>query len=472
MAGKTIGELYVALKADTSKFEASMNATLKRTQGFVAENQKAFNKIGRSLSIASAVMVAAGVKIVKSYVQTGSEIHDMSVMTGMSTEYISRLSKAAKLADMDLGSIRVGMRKFNQTLDDAITKGGEARNTFARLFKGDWKKLLQMTPDERFDVTIKALSEITDETKRTALAQQLFGRSGMEMLKMLDGGYAGFVESQKGAVEWTREQAAAANELGDRFDELKIQMFELQKTLLESGFLDRLTEVLKKIDEIIVKTQDWIDKNPELAKSLTENVIIIGGIIAGLTTLGLVLTTLTPLFNAWGGVLALTVTAGTLWIKNWEDIKEGWKIIVEGIYNAFVWLVNKLNELTDELIKTSLPFLKIYEMVTGKQIKIFSKYQFGYKEALSPQGVQGLSPEALQRITPEFMNRLSSQGKSGITPDFLESIGVDKAAAATTGSTTTVYVNNPISPADEEKLIRAVETRGRQIKFVRNGLGQ
>ncbi|HEX5035130.1 MAG TPA: hypothetical protein VFW62_11685 [bacterium] len=136
---------------------------------------------------AAALAVGAGLfGIVKETANAGDEAVKTSQKIGISIKSFQRLSHAAKLADLSQEQLASGLKLFSRNLVDAAEGGKETGKTFRKL-KIDPKKMVGKT-EETLIAIADQFAAMPDGAKKTALAMDLFGRSGAEMIPFLNAG--------------------------------------------------------------------------------------------------------------------------------------------------------------------------------------------------------------------------------------------------------------------------------------------
>jgi hypothetical protein len=183
--------------------------------------------LGVSLSVAGAA--TALVSLIKNAINTADEMYMMSQKVGISVESLSTLKYAADLSDVSLESLQTSLGKLSKNIFDFTQGAGEAKDAFRILdittvdVTGKIKTADQVMLEvaDRFEM-------MEDGSVKTALAMKLFGRSGAELIPMLNGGSKGIRELQDEAkalgLEISERTAKAAEEFNDNFTRLGYAM--------------------------------------------------------------------------------------------------------------------------------------------------------------------------------------------------------------------------------------------------------
>jgi len=248
----------------------------------------------QTLSKAGKVMMGVGVglgaamlKVTNNYSKAGDEVAKMAKRTGWATTSLSELRHVANLSDLSLDGLETGLKRMSSTILDAEDGLSTAVRAFDRLGVSV-DDLKGMGPEEQFWTIANAIAGIEDPTLKAALAVDIFGRSGTDMLPMLAEGSEG--------IDAMRQEAHDLNLVFDEESAKAAEAFEDNKTRLV-GALTGLgnaiaTEVMPDIEKLVNKlteavkaTSEWVKAHPELVgaiKSLIPVLIGAGGLFVAL----------------------------------------------------------------------------------------------------------------------------------------------------------------------------------------------
>lgn len=189
MADAVIGALRVTLGMDTAQFEA----TLKRSQGIL-------NKFGVQLTLSLETVtqrigevVGAFPRAVKGAIDLADGMSKTAQKIGVTTEALSRLKYAADFSDISMESLSGGLQKLSKNMADVASgKGGSAATALSALGISvkDATGVLRGSDEVFADIADK-FSRLEDGSTKTALAIQLFGRSGADLIPLLNSGRDG-----------------------------------------------------------------------------------------------------------------------------------------------------------------------------------------------------------------------------------------------------------------------------------------
>lgn len=157
----------------------------------------AMSSIESSVAAAKGALIGLGVlgiaasfaNSVKGSIDLADNLNKLSQRTGVSTENLSQLQYAAKLADVSTDSLTTGIKKLNVSIAAGLAGDKEKAYTFKMLginltdASGATKKADQVLL-ELADTFAKS----KDGAGKTAAAVELLGKAGDEMIPLLNGG--------------------------------------------------------------------------------------------------------------------------------------------------------------------------------------------------------------------------------------------------------------------------------------------
>jgi lambda family phage tail tape measure protein len=169
-----------------------------------------------SLGALLPLMSAAGlVGLVKGAIDAGDAMNDLSQRTGVSVEALARFRKAAATSGTDIDAVAKSLGRLSKGMFEAATTGkGKAADALNAL--GISAKDAAGNIKSADAVTLEIANRfkaMPDGVVKTALAMQLFGKAGAEMIPMLNQGGAA-IESL--SVKMTTAFAQKADEYSDK----------------------------------------------------------------------------------------------------------------------------------------------------------------------------------------------------------------------------------------------------------------
>lgn len=230
-AGSIVVDLLMktgSFVTDTQRAEKSMKS-MERTAAGVSKGIVAgFTAIGAVIggAVAAFASVDAAIQGLSNAINAADRIDELSGRFSISTETLSGWGYAAKMTGSDLEGLVGIIPKFSKNIADASKAGSEADKTFKALGisvkdqAGNLRSFEDLLPEVQ-----NRFAGISNETTKTALAMQLFGKSGSEFLEFLSLGADGMRTMEDRArslgIVIDSDTAGAAAEFNDRVDDLR-----------------------------------------------------------------------------------------------------------------------------------------------------------------------------------------------------------------------------------------------------------
>ena len=159
----------------------------------------------------------AAVSYAASVTQGVDAMNDLAERTGIGVESLQALQMAAKLSGVD--DVTSAVQKLSVT----IGKASESGNTEAFTKLGiQFSRLQQLSPERQFMEVQKAISGLPLPAQRAAAAVELFGKSGVELLPLMNKNINEMEGRMKrlGIIVGT-DQVKAIADMNDALDEAK-----------------------------------------------------------------------------------------------------------------------------------------------------------------------------------------------------------------------------------------------------------
>ena len=308
------GAAYIELYTKDNRLVKGLNRAAARLKAFGA----GITSIGTRLAGLGAGLVTPFLGAAKLFADMGSDLADMSQRTGVSVEALSELGFAAEQSGSDVETLEGSLKKMQKFLVTAAEGSQEANAALGQLGLS-MADLGRLAPEDQFSLIADRLSQIENPALRTAMAMQIFGKSGTKLLPLMQGGAKGIEELRQQArdlgLTMSTEDAQAAEAFGDKLDALwKV----LKRTAFTVGatLAPLLTQVADAIMRAAKTTSDWIGRNKGLVVTIFKvgaailaggaALVVLGGAISGL---GVVLGGIATLITAAGAAIG---TLGTI----------------------------------------------------------------------------------------------------------------------------------------------------------------
>ena len=213
---------------------------------------------GFGAAIAGSAIVAGLGAIVKKSIDAGGELDDLRQKTGVSAAALFAIGNAAKVADVDLGTLGKGLNKFNINL----VKAAEGNEDLARKFQSLGVNVKDV--NGQIVPTDKALKQIADRfadmpdgAKKAELAVALFGKAGADLIPLLNQGAASLEQFKSKLTTKEFEDFTTRSDLfGESLTELGVKTgtFALELT---ASLLPALQTILEVFSDLFNTDKDF-----------------------------------------------------------------------------------------------------------------------------------------------------------------------------------------------------------------------
>ena len=323
--------LFVSIGANTDDFTKKMT----RIQKDLAGVGKVMSSAGATLTkgVTLPILAAgAGILALTQKVATvGDEIQKMSQRTGFSTEAISELKHAAELSGTSIEDLEKGVKKMQRTLYDVETGSKSAIDTLTALGLG-YASLKNLSPEDQFDKIAMALARVEDPTRRSALAQEIFGKAGTQLLPMLADGAEGLAAMRQEAhdlgIVFSQEAADAAAKFNDDLDRLKksfggvfqelgMKLLPIMTDQLIPTIKHSVVPLVQKLADVVGRLVTWFaNLNPFWQKLIILAiglVVVVGPVLMVLGAMASGLASIIGFVTSLSGVLSIKTAK---WVAN------------------------------------------------------------------------------------------------------------------------------------------------------------
>lgn len=293
-------KISVILEALTGGFETDMKRAAKASEKAFAQMKKdaqASNvAIGKVLTAGLALGAAGAVGLgvaVKSAVNEMDKLSKTAQKVGVTTEALSALQYAAELADVDIGQLQGGMTRLVKAQAE-VAKGAEQQTALfqalgVQVLNADGS--LRNAGDVMADIADR-FAAMEDGAEKTALAVQIFGRAGADLIPLLNEGSQGFRDAANEAKAFGLTVSTEAGKAAEEFND---NITRMGKAMQGAGIqlaTDLLPVMNELADRVVGMAQD-----PAFQNELADAIRIIGEVA----------------IDAAQGIVTMTNVLGFLW---------------------------------------------------------------------------------------------------------------------------------------------------------------
>ena len=320
--------LVAKLTLDKSDYDKNLDDAEKNASSFGSKLSGAFGtaaKVGAGLAAGAVAAGAAIYGIATKSAATSDRIDKMSQKLGLSRKAFQELDFIASQSGTSVEAMRGGMKTLTAQMTKAQKGGKDTKKAFEKLGLSvtDANGNLKDQETMLFEV-MGALQGMEDGTEKSALATQLLGKSGTELIPLLNGA--------AGSIDEMRQQA---NDLGLVLDDDVIDSgVKLTDTIdqIKRSFDSIVAKVGGKVMPIVQKALNLVLENMPLIQNIVGKVFgvleaFVSGIVSGAEKY--IMPTLRSLIR-----FVKNVFAGN-WEKAWKNIQHAFTRMWRGIGTFF-----------------------------------------------------------------------------------------------------------------------------------------
>ncbi|MCI5891814.1 MAG: phage tail tape measure protein [Clostridiales bacterium] len=204
----------------------------------------------------------------------GDEVDKMSQRLGLSRTSYQQWSYVMSQAGVDINSTSTGMKTLVNSIDDAKNGSASATEKFNRLGIS-LNDLTGKSREEIFSMTVSGLQSVADETEKAALANDFFGKSGQNILPMLNETAESTEALKQKALDlgmvMSDEAVTASVKFTDSMDTLQTS-FKGFKNKISADFLPGLTMITDGLTGVLNGTQGATDNIANGVNSLVTKI--------------------------------------------------------------------------------------------------------------------------------------------------------------------------------------------------------
>ncbi|MFN3297695.1 phage tail protein [Caldimonas sp.] len=308
--------------------------SVKRGLGGLADAAKSVNGLLAGLGVA---LSAAGLgAMVKSALESADALNKLSQRVGITVESLSTLVPAAELSGVSAQTFETGLKKLATAMLEAATGSEESARRFEALGVAfqDQDGRLRATDAVLLDLA-ERFAAMPDGAQKSALAVELFGKSGAELIPFLNQGREGIAaltgEMEALGVQIGGETAAQAEAFNDALAKVKLAATSIANRVIEA-FLPAMNEMAAGM--------------VESAKQGGALRAVLDGVVLVLKTLALGAATVGKAFVALGEAIGAGMAAA---VEALRGNTAGAKAIIAELKGSLVRRLDELAAFRDSL---------------------------------------------------------------------------------------------------------------------------
>lgn len=279
-----------------NKYKQQQEA-LKPTMESLSQRMDKLADKTKALSAAAAAGLTGLATMAIKAAQTADELNTMAQQTGFTVEELQKFQYASSRIDVDLNTITGAAAK--------LTKQISSGNSYFKDLNIELTDVSGNTRDvnDIFFETVKALSQVENETDRDVMAMSLFGKSANELAGIIDDGGEALrrygKEAEDAGLILSGDAIAGAQKFQDAIDQLKAKM---QAAFFASGsaLAENFLPAMEKLVEVGGKVLEFIANMDSDTLTLITTILLAGTALSPVLKM---VSTGIELFNGVSGVL-------------------------------------------------------------------------------------------------------------------------------------------------------------------------
>lgn len=227
----------------------------------------------------------------KRSIDAADNLNDLSQRTGVGVEVLDKFGKAANDSGSSLEEVSKSMGKLAKGIVDPASKTNEALKSIG-ISSTDAQGKIRGVDAIMIDLADK-FSKMPDGVEKTALAMEIFGKSGANLIPMLNGGKEALNEY---SATIDKDMAAAADKFNDSINKVT--------SSISGPFNQAITALLPtitKLAEGIAAAATGFSKLPEPIQTI---IVAVGGLAAAFVVLAPAINAIIGIFTALSGLFA------------------------------------------------------------------------------------------------------------------------------------------------------------------------
>ena len=332
-------EVVSAFRRVQQEAGKSKQSAVDASKGFDQLKDSAHALAIEFLGYEAGLRVFEGIKgAVEGSIEFAASMGKLQEKTGLSATSLQVWSAAAKRVDVDQQTVSKGLGLFSKAIGN-MEQGGTKAALSLQILLGSTKALNGLTADEKLRKVTDALSKMSAGSQRAKITTDLFGKSGLELLPVIDQlggeGFDKLAEKLKsfGALlddNAIQEAKAAEETLGD----LKLAGQGLAMQFTE-GMLPAITNVAGALASLAGDAQGGGNAIKQLGTDVgdTTKQMIFGFAYAMIKT------------REYLDVLVADLRTGGKLLETWHPFRDFSKIMAEGKVETKQAVTNMKTEL-------------------------------------------------------------------------------------------------------------------------------
>ncbi len=255
-----LGSLVVKLSAETSEFREDLGRTARLLDRHANDMKASMQQVASVAKTTFAVVIGAtSVAALRDFVthtlEAAAALQGLSEQTGASAAALSGFAPVATISGTAMEAIGASLAKLSKGLAgvDDETAGATKALQFLGVRAKDASGNLRDPAEVMNDVALK-LAEFEDGAGKTAIAMELFGKSGATMLPFLKD----LAENQDLNIRLTAKQIEEADQASKAMGRMRAESNFVAQTLVTAA-IPSLSVLYQELKNVVLGTDNAVD---------------------------------------------------------------------------------------------------------------------------------------------------------------------------------------------------------------------
>ena len=443
-------ELAIKISADMQEFEKGLSSAKESLQKFGKVTEDLGKSMTKNVTL-PIVAVATGIfSLGVKTSQTADRIDKMSQKLGMSRDSFQKYDFILSQSGASIDSMSAGMKTLTKSISDVLSGVDIATDNFKTLgvevtdVNGKTRN-----QNDIFDDLVKSFQMMENSVEKTRMAQEIFGRSGTELLPLLNSQAGSLEELEKTfnslGITMSDDAVNAGVKFTDTLDQLKralgasvasigVEFLPLMQTMAQF-IIDRVVPFIREfIANVKSLTDQFMQLSPQTQKMIGIFISIAAALGPALVLFGKLIGVFSLLSNPIG-LIILAIAGITAAIVYLYETNENFANFVLGVWEkiqiAFETLASVFNAIIKGDIESAFHIFKdnlLSMFINSEKVlynigNLFYTFQEIFSNVIGAikQIIQNVFIPILQKITETFMIIVSAV--KPILQDMLAFIG-------------------------------------------------
>jgi len=278
-----LGSLVVSLEANTAKFTSGMDKAAYQSQQAMNKMKLDAEMVGKAFGLMAVAGAGALVVMVKSSLNAMDSMSKLAQKTGTTVESLSALSYAADLSSVTTESLGSAIIKLSKNMSDAQQGIGDARKAFDAL------GISVNNSDGSLKNSGIVISELAgkfagfrDGAEKTALAVAIFGKSGADLIPLLNNGADGIKTMTDEAARFGLVMDTQASKAAEKFNDDMTRLTKTKEAFANAVTVSVLPVLQAVADEMLLaaKESDGFSAAGNGVRTVLETFVVVGSEVA------------------------------------------------------------------------------------------------------------------------------------------------------------------------------------------------